>query len=169
MSDFKQRSGPKGVEKIGYLIKDIHIAALVTAASDGSFDSRPMGVQTKDFDGTVWFLTRNESGKVHEIRDDSHVTLIFANPASSKYVSAKGRAHVNHDRGKIHELWSPMYKAWFPKGEGDPEIAVLRVDVTEADYWEASSSRIVRSVKYLAAAATDGAVDVGEAGKVVLN
>jgi general stress protein 26 len=62
-----------------------------------------------------------------------------------------------------------MYKAWFPKGEGDPEIAVLRVDVTEADYWEASSSRIVRSVKYLAAAATDGAVDVGEAGKVVLN
>jgi general stress protein 26 len=167
MSDFKQLSGPKGLEKIGYLIKDIHIAALVTAASDGSFDSRPMGVQTKDFDGTVWFLTRSESGKVHEIRDDSHVTLIFADPANSKYVSAKGRAHVNQDRGKIHELWSPMYKAWFPDGEDDPEIAVLRVDVTEAEYWEASSSKIVRSVKYLAAAATGGAVDVGEAGKVV--
>jgi general stress protein 26 len=160
---------PKGLQKIGYLIKDIRIAILVTAASDGSFDSRPMGVQARDFDGTVWFLTHNESGKVHEIQDDSHVALIFADPTNSKYVSAKGRAHVNQDRGKIHELWSPMYKAWFPAGEDAPEIAVLRVDVTEAEYWEASSSKIVRSVKYLASAVTGGSVDVGEAGKVVLS
>jgi general stress protein 26 len=168
MSEFKQLTGAKGLEKIGFLIKDIPIAILVTAASDGSFDSRPMGVQTKDFDGTVWFLTRNESGKVHEIRDDSHVTLIFAAPSNSKYVSAKGRAYASQDRAKIHELWSPMYKAWFPAGEDDPEIAVLRVDITEAEYWEASSSKLVRSVKYLAAAVTGGAVDIGEAGKVSL-
>ena len=62
-----------------------------------------------------------------------------------------------------------MYKAWFPAGEDDPNIAVLRIDVTEADYWEASSSRIVRGLKYLAAAATGGAADVGEAGKVVVS
>jgi len=168
MSEFKQLRGFEGLEKIGSLIKGIHIAMLVTAAGDGSFDSRPMGVQAKDFDGTLWFLTRNESGKVHEIHDDSHVTLIFADPSNSKYVSAKGRAYVHEDRGKLHELWSPMYKAWFPEGENDPAIAVLRVDISEAEYWEASSSKLVRGVKYLAAAATGGAVDVGESGKVVL-
>lgn len=168
MSEFKQLSGPEGLKKIGSLIDGIHIATLVTAAPDGSFDSRPMGVQTKNFNGSVWFLTRNDSGKVHEIQDDSHATLIFADPANSKYVSAKGRARVHQDRAKIHELWSPMYKAWFPKGEEDPDIAVLRVDVTEAEYWEASSSKLVRSIKYLAAAATGGSVDVGESGKVVL-
>jgi general stress protein 26 len=168
MSEFKQLSGFEGLKKIGSLIKGIHIAILVTAAGDGSFDSRPMGVQAGDFDGTLWFLTRNESGKVHEIHDDSHVTLVFADPSNSKYVSAKGRAHVNEDRSKIHELWSPMYKAWFPEGENDPAIAVLRVDISEAEYWEASSSKLVRGVKYLAAAATGGAVDVGESGKVLL-
>ena len=168
MSEFKQLSGPEGMKKIGSLIEDIHIAMLVTAAADGSFDSRPMGVQAKDFEGSVWFLTRNESGKVHEIEDDSHATLIFADPSNSKYVSAKGRARVHQDRSKIHELWSPMYKAWFPEGEEDPNIAVLRVDINEAEYWEASSSKIVRSIKYLAAAATGGKVDVGEAGRVVL-
>lgn len=26
-----------------------------------------------------------------------------------------------------------MYKAWFPKGEDDPEIAVLRVDISDGD------------------------------------
>ena len=50
--------------------------------------------------------------------------------------------------------------------EDDPEIAVLRVDVTEGDYWEASSSKLVMGVKYVAAAVTRGKVEVGEAGHV---
>jgi general stress protein 26 len=168
MSEFKQLTGPEGLEKIGSLIEDIPIAMLVTTSADGSFDSRPMAIHIKNFDGPVWFLTPNESGKVHEIKNDSHATLVFSDAASAKYVSAKGRAYVNQDRAKIHELWNPMYKAWFPSGENDPNIAVLRVDITEADYWEASSSKIVRGIKYLAAAATGGAVDVGEAGKAVI-
>jgi general stress protein 26 len=168
MSEFKQLSGSEGMEKIGSLIADHRIVMLVTAASDGSFDSRPMAVHVKDFDGTVWFLTPKDSGKIHEIKDDSHVTLIFSDQSDAKYVSAKGRARLVEDRAKIHKLWNPMYKAWFPQGEEDPNIAVLRVDIAEAEYWEASPSRIVRSIKYLAAAATGGSVAVGEAGKVVL-
>jgi len=46
---------------------------------------------------------------------------------------------------------------------------VLRVDVDQAEYWEASDSKIVRSLKYLAAAATKGAVDVGSHGTVGVN
>ena len=65
-------------------------------------------------------------------------------------------------------MWNPMYKAWFPGGEEDPSIAVLRVDVTEAEYWEASSSRLVRGAKYLAAAVTGGQTNLGEQGKVDL-
>ncbi len=168
MSDFKQLTGAEGLKKIGSLIGDHNIVMLVTTAIDGTFESRPMAVHIRDFDGTVWFLTPKESVKVQEIHADSHATLIFSDPSNAKYVSAKGRAYINRDRGKIHELWNPMYKAWFPAGEDDPNIAVLRVDITEADYWEASSSRIVRSIKYLAAAATGGSVDVGEAGKIVL-
>jgi general stress protein 26 len=78
----------------------------------------------------------------------------------------KGWAFVSRDRQKIHELWNPMYTAWFPQGEEDPQITVLRVDVTEAEFWEANDSKIIRSIKYLAAAVTKGSVDVGEYGKV---
>jgi len=168
MSEMKHLTGQEGIEKIGGLIKDIRIAMLTTVSEDGSFDSRPMATQKTEFDGTVWFLTRSDSGKVGEIRDDSHVELIYADPGASKYVSAKGRASVSQDKVKIHELWNPMYKAWFPEGEDDPKIAVLRVDVTEAEYWEASSSKLVMGVKYLAAAVTGGKVDVGETGVVAL-
>jgi general stress protein 26 len=167
MSEFKQLSGTEGLTKIRDLIKGIRIAMLTTAAPDGSFDNRPMAAQrAEEFDGTLWFLTRGESGKVEEIEEDMHVSLIYSDTDDSKYVTVKGLASVSKDRAKIRELWNPMYKAWFPEGEDDPSISVLRVDVQEAEYWEASSSRLVRGVKYLAASVTGGKVDLGEAGRV---
>ena len=166
MSEIKHLSGPEGLKKIGELIGDIRICMMTTSDGNGGFDSRPMATQKTEFDGTVWFLTRNESGKVREIESDDHIGLMYANPDDSSYVSIKGRASVGHDQAKIHELWNPMYKAWFPEGEDDPGIAVMRVDVTEAQYWEASSSKLIFGVKYLAAAVTGGSVDVGETGRV---
>ncbi len=168
MSEVKQLSGPEGIKKIGELIKDIRICMMTTAASDGSFDSRPMATQKTEFNGTVWFLTKEESGKVHEIENDAHVSLLYADPSNKDYVSAKGRAQISKDRSKIHELWNPMFKAWFPGGEDDPQIAVLRIEITEAQYWEASSNNILFGMKYLAAAVTGGKVQVGETGKVTI-
>lgn len=168
MSQEIHLSGKEGIEKIGALIRDIRVAMLTTMSPDGSLDSRPMATQKAEFDGTVWFLTRQDSGKVHEIADDAHVALLYAAPDDAKYVSAKGIANISADRAKIHELWNPMYKAWFPEGENDPQIGVLRVEITEAQYWEASSSRLVRGIKYIAVAASGGKVQLGETGKVSL-
>ena len=168
MSEVKELHGQEGIAKIGELIKDIRICMMTTAAGDGSFDSRPMATQKTEFDGTLWFLTRGESGKVGEIASDSHVSLLYSDPGDSSYVAVKGHASISHDRAKIRELWNPMYKAWFPDGEDDPAITVLKVEVTEAQYWEASSSKLVMGIKYLAAAVTGGKVDVGEQGRVTV-
>ncbi len=168
MSETKDLSGQEGIQKIAELIKGIHICMMTTAAGDGSFDSRPMAMQKAEFDGTVWFLTPVDTGKVAEIKDDDHIGLLFSDPSNSKYVSAKGRASISQDKTKIHELWNPMFKAWFPGGEDDPQIRVLKVDVTEAHYWEASSSKLVLYAKYLAAAVSGGTVDVGTQGQVTV-
>src|SRR5579875_401208 len=137
-TDFQELSGKEGHEKIAELVKGIHIAMMTTVGHDGTMSSRPMAVQNTPFDGVLWFLTRSDSGKVDELRNDQHVTLTFAEPKDSKYITLKGRATIIRDREKVHELWNAMYKAWFPEGEDDPNIAVLRVDVTDGDFWEAS-------------------------------
>jgi len=167
MSEQKVLTGREGIEKLGKLIQDVHICMMVTAAPDGSMDARPMATQKTAFDGSVWFLTRHESAKVSELQNDMNITLVYSDPKNESYVTAKGLASISRERTKIHELWNPMYKAWFPKGEDDPEITILRVNVTEAQYWEASSSKIVLGIKYLAAAVTGGRVDVGEHGRVI--
>ena len=166
MSEQKVLTGREGMAKLGELIKDVRICMMVTAAADGSMDARPMATQKTEFDGTVWFLTRHESAKVEEMQSDSHVTLVYSDPKGENYVTLKGRATMSRDRAKIHDMWNPMYRAWFPEGEDDPQITVVRVDVTEAQYWDASSSKIVLGVRYLAAAVTGGKVNVGESGRV---
>lgn len=168
-SNYKELRGEEGQKKIAELVKDIRIAMMTTVAKDGTMSSRPMAIQDKPFDGTLWFLTRKTSEKVDEVEEDRNVTLTFAEPEESKYIALKGKAHVSsEDRAQITELWNPMYKAWFPKGEDDPEIAVMRVDVQEADYWEASGSKLVMLVKYAAASMTGGKVPLGEAGHVAV-
>lgn len=167
-SHYHELSGNEGHAKIAELVKGIRIAMMTTLATDGTMSSRPMAVQDTPFNGTLWFLTRIGSEKVEETSEDQHVTLTFADPKDSKYISLKGVASVSQDRSKIKELWNPLYKAWFPKGEDDPEIAVLRVEVSEGDYWEASGSRLVMLMKYAAASVTGGKVPVGEAGHVAV-
>jgi general stress protein 26 len=163
---YQTLSGTAGQEKIAELVKDIHIAMMTTVAKDGTMNSRPMAVQNAPFDGKLWFLARSDSGKVEEVVQDEHVTLTFAEPKSSKYIAIKGKASASQDRGKIRELWSPMYKAWFPGGENDPQIVVIGVEVTEADYWEASDSKLVVLLKYAAASLTNGKIPVGESGHI---
>jgi general stress protein 26 len=163
---YHEISGEPGRRKIAEIVKDVRIAMMTTVAKDGAMSSRPMAVQNAPFDGTLWFLTRSNSGKVEDVEQDQHVTLTFAEPKDSKYIAVKGTASVSQDRNKIKELWNPLYKAWFPGGENDPQISVIRVDVIEADYWEASNNKLIVLLKYAAAALTKGKMPVGESGHV---
>ncbi len=155
--------------KVQDLIKDIRIAMLSTAGEDGKIYSRPMATQETRFQGDLWFLTHVNSGKVNEIRHDSQVNVAYSDTENGSFVSLAGRAEISRDRTKIHELWNPRYKAWFPNGEEDPEIAAIHVIVDEAEYWDAPSNALVRNYQILKAAVTKGASQVGEHAHVTLN
>ncbi len=157
----------EAIAKIGELVKDIRIAMLTTVGANGSLHSRPMATQNTPFNGEVVFLTSDNSGKADEIKQDAEVNLCFSD-AKSSFVTMSGRASLSSDRALIDALWNPSYKAWFPEGQSDPNIRVLRIHVDQAEYWDSSSSALVRKVQVLARAATGGKTPVGEHAKVIL-
>jgi len=144
----------ESVKKLAELIKDIRVGMLTTVEADGCLRSRPMATQETEFDGTLWFLTDVETAKVYEIEREHHVNIAFAHPGEQKYVSVSGMATVSRDRAKVKELWTPMHKAWFPEGVDDPKIALLRVDVNKAEYWDSPSSKVVQLVGFVKAVTT---------------
>lgn len=149
-------------------IKDIDTAMMTTADDDGSLRSRPMrNMQIKE-DGVIWFFTGYESAKTHELQNDAHVNLSYANPDDQLYVSVSGRATISRDKAKIDELWNPAMKAWFPEGKDDPNIGLIKVTVDKAEYWDSPSSAMVHLYGMVKAAITGERADPGENKKINL-
>lgn len=157
------------IEKIRDLIKGIRIAMLTTIDTDGSLRSRPMGTQEAEFDGDLWFFTTASSAKVHEVERDGRVNASYAAPDDNRYVSLSGTAQLVRDRAKAKELWNPILKAWFPDGLEDPDLALLRVRVEKAEYWDAPSSKMVQLAGFVKAIVTGQRADgLGENEKINL-
>lgn len=128
------KQAPDSIKKLGELIHDIKFAMLTSTHADGSLHSRPMATQQMEFDGNLWFFTGLNSEKVRELESNPEVNLSYSAPDDQRYVSVSGRADVSRDREKMKELWNPLLKAWFPGGLDDPDICLLHVDVTHAEY-----------------------------------
>ena len=153
--------------KLWELIKSIEFAMLVTEDGD-MLRSRPMATSQKEFDGTLWFFTRASAHKVTEVAQDERVNLSYAHPGKQDYVSISGRARLVRDRASIAEHWSAATKVWFPKGQDDPDLALLAVTVQQAEYWDAPSSTMVHAYGYVKSVLTGQAPSPGENAKVDL-
>ena len=156
------------IKKLGSLIKDIEVAMMTTMDADGTLRSRPMATQKHEFDGTLWFFTKGDAPKVGEIAREHEVNLSYAEPRNQAYVSVSGTAHLVRDRSKIEELWHPDLKAWFPDGRNDPQVALIRVDVSKAEYWDTASSKLVHLIGFLKATVTGKSYDPGEHEQIEL-
>jgi len=155
------------VKKLGKLIESIDFAMLTTI-DKGVLRSRPMSTQQFDFDGDLWFLTSDKTHKVEEIEKDNRVNVSYAKPEDNAYVSVSGTAELVKDKEKIEELWNPVLKAWFPKGLDDPTLALLKISVEEAEYWDSPSSTLVQIAGFVKALVTGKSADGGENEKISL-
>lgn len=157
---------PEAIQKLNHLIKEIKFAMLTTEQGDGQLRSRPMATQEADAEGNLWFFTGLSTPKVSEIRQHQQVNISYASPEDQRYVSVSGSAEVLRDRQKIEELWNPLYRAYFPKGLDDPDLILLKVRVSEAEYWDAPSSRMVQIVGFVKGIVTGERSPIGEHGKL---
>jgi general stress protein 26 len=142
-------------KKLRKLIKNTRIAMLTTVTSDGLLRSRPMATLKAPFDGHLWFLARTRAPMAEEIKDNQRVGLSYASPEDSRYVSVTGVATLLRDPDKVRELWSRRLRPWFPEGKNDPDLALIRVKVERADYWDAKDGAMVHLLGAEQAAAVD--------------
>lgn len=133
-------------ERLTELIKDIEFAMFTTVDDDGLLRSRPLATLEVDSDDELCFFTSESLPKVGEVAREHRVNLSYADPKSQRYVSVSGIARVSRDRERMKRLWRPQYRAWFPKGEDDPELVLLCVGIARAEYWDSPPSTIVHAI-----------------------
>jgi general stress protein 26 len=137
-------------------IRDIKFAMLTTENENGFFHSRPMATLEASESGAFWFFTGRSTLKVREIDHDARVNLAYIAGDKDTFISVAGEARLVEDSAKAKSLWNPFMKAWFPKGLEDPDLALLRVDVDEAEYWDVASKKMTTLIRFVKSMAGGG-------------
>ena len=143
-------------QKLWDLIKDIRFGMFTHRHSSGMMHSQPLTTQNKNMDeGNRLYFFVSRSGEVAtHIAQDGNVNISYADKGDDTYVSVSGKAQIIEDMAKKEALWSPMAKAWFPGGVTDPNLALVEVLITHAEYWDVKESKMVQVAKMLTAAVT---------------
>ena len=123
------------------LLDSFDTAMLITRHEDGNH-ARPMAVAAVEGSSTLWFVTSSDSPKAEEITTDSRVSVTFQ--GERKFVALSGTSALVRDRATVEAMWKDIWKVWFPKGKEDPSIALIRVDVDDAEFWDNAGGKGIR-------------------------
>lgn len=145
--------GEKSTTHLKQLLESFDTAMLITRQNE-SMHARPMAVAGVEGATTLWFVTSEPSPKSTEIKNDERVSATFQ--SALKFVALSGVATLVRDRKKIDELWQTSWKAWFPDGKDDPSIVLIRVTVTDAEFWDTAGARGIRYAFEMAKAVVTG-------------
>ena len=157
----------QGQDKLTELIKDIKFGMFTTHKVAGHLHSRPMTTQNKKIDDdALWFFMSRSGDPVSEFKGDDQVNVSYANPSSDTYVSVTGVATVVEDQAKKQALWNKAAEAWFKGGINDPDLALVRVIIEHAAYWDVKESKLVQLYKMAEAAVSGTPPKMGEHGHI---
>jgi len=134
---------PEELNDLREKIKDVKFGMFTTADDVRSLTSRPLTLQQLDEQGNLWFFVSDEEPFTRELMNNPLVNVSFTDVDDHLYVSVSGYAELLRDRAKAEELWNLMVKAWFPDGVDDPHLALLKVSIDSAEYWDTGNSKMV--------------------------
>jgi general stress protein 26 len=156
-------------EQLWDMIKDIKFAMFTTRHGNGHLHARPMTTRNQrvDEDDSLWFFMSRSGEPVADIEAEPNVNVVYADPGADSYVSVSGTARVVDNIAKAEQLWNKFNAAWFPGGVTDPDLALVQVQITHANYWDVKSSKLVQLFAMAKAAFTgEPPKDLGTQGEV---
>lgn len=146
-------------QKLHDIVESSRNVLLLTHGEGHKIVGRPMSLVRIDDDETIYLVATIESKKVSEILRDARVTIAVQNREGVAMID--GEASVAGDQMLIDELWTDSWKAWFPRGKTDPDIAIIVVRPLEGTYWDKDlGAGLSYAYRYLKARVTGSEIDI---------
>jgi general stress protein 26 len=119
-------------------IRGVRYCWLLTAASEGLINGRPMGRLLNEPGEDEWiirFVVDGRSRKVADIDRDGEVALIFQDDAADAYATLRGRATLRREASEVRRLWKPAFEAYFPTAADRTNALFVEVRVEHMALW----------------------------------
>lgn len=112
---------------------------VMVGLADGESRSEPLTAQLdKDQVDTIWFFIGTEN----RLAKGGRAMAQFVSKGQDFFACLSGSVAIDNDLAMIDKLWSKPVEAWFPGGKSDPNLALLRFDIDDAELWESDMSLI---------------------------
>ncbi|WP_323718607.1 pyridoxamine 5'-phosphate oxidase family protein [Paracoccus aminovorans] len=111
---------------------------------------------------TLWFITAKGTDLVQAVAGGGKPALhAVADESGGLFARLDGTLALSDDRAKLDELWNAVASAWFEEGKQDPDLQLMRLDLTGAEIWLTGGS--MRFLYEIAKSKVTGAKpDMGE-------
>ncbi|WP_380875862.1 hypothetical protein ACFB49_06330 [Sphingomonas sp. DBB INV C78] len=110
---------------------------MMVGLSEPRSHAEPLTAQLdKDQVDRIYFFV----GKDNRLAGGGSAMAQFVSKGQDYFACLSGQVAIDNDRRMIDKLWSRPVEAWFPGGKNDPDLALLRFDIDEAELWEADMS-----------------------------
>ncbi len=97
--------------------------------------SRPMTAQLENACGPLWFFSSKDSTLVQGMKAGNHAVAAFVAKGHDLFATVEGPLLLSDDRSAIDRLWNRFVAAWYPDGKDDPNLALLRLEVSDVQIW----------------------------------
>lgn len=101
----------------------------------GSDRMQPMTAFTEPENELVWFFTRNDTDLAVEAAGAAESRLVFASKDEKVFADISGILSIDHDRGRIERYWNPVVAAWYPDGQEDPHLTLMKFEPRDGQVW----------------------------------
>lgn len=106
-------------------------------------DSRlvPMSHYTDRKVGVLWFTTAKDTDLARSVASGPQDAMhVVSDGGQGLYARIHGTLSLSDNRAKLDELWNAVASSWFEDGKQDPDVQLLRLDLTEAEVWATGGS-----------------------------
>ncbi|TBN50078.1 general stress protein [Paracoccus sediminis] len=84
----------------------------------------------------LWFITAKGTDLAKAVSDGAKPAVhVVSDAAEGLYTSIHGQLSLSNDDAKLDDLWNAVASSWFEEGKRDPDVQLMRFDLTDAEVW----------------------------------
>lgn len=96
----------------------------------------PMSHYAEPETGTLWFITAKGTDLAQAVAAGPAPALhVVSEESAGLFARLDGVLSLSDDDAKLDELWNAVAASWFEEGKQDPDIQLMRLDLTAAEVW----------------------------------
>ena len=127
---------------------------------------QPMTAFAEQENGRIWFFSRTDTelAKAAELGGEAMFTIQAKDQGFQACIH--GQLATHFDQQRMERFWNPVVAAWYPEGQNDPRLTLLRFDAQDAQVWLSETNPLTFGFQIVKANLTGHEPDVGESAPI---